>query len=286
MNPDGTVTWRQLVEEATDRLGSRIEARWIGQAASGADGQEWSVIIDQLVGQRAVARFDAMVARRLKGEPVQYVVGSWAFRRLELMVDRRVLIPRPETEHVVEVALGLAPAARPLVAVDLGTGSGAIAISLALELRGDVEVWGTDASTDALAVASANLAGAPSRVAPKVRFTHGDWYEALPADLAGRVGLVVANPPYVATSEELPVEVLDWEPHDALFAGADGLADLAVILHGAAIWLQPGGVVVCEIGATQADDVRRLATAGGLVDVEVRADLAGRDRVLVARAPG
>ena len=166
---------------------------------------------------------EGMVDRRRRGEPLQYVLGIWSFRRLELVVDRRVLIPRPETETVVDVALAelrLLGVGQPLV-VDLGTGSGAIAISVALEVPA-ARVWGTDRSEDALAVARANLSGMGGRVAPRVRLAAGDWFEALPDELRGRVDLVVANPPYVGDDEVLPAEVADWEPAGALFAGPTG----------------------------------------------------------------
>ena len=172
-----------------------------------------------------------MLAPARAGEPLQYVLGSWAFRRLDLMVDRRVLIPRPETEEVAGVAVDLARCvtAAPLHCADLGTGSGAIGLSLAAELathrpRLDAEVWLTDVSTDALDVARANLAGL-GRGAPTVRVAAGSWFDALPDDLRGRLDVVVANPPYVARrrSGRRRRSCATWEPHVRLFAGADGL---------------------------------------------------------------
>lgn len=259
------------------------------EVASGAAGAEWLGLLDEPVPRRGVAAVDAMVGRRQAGEPLQYVLGSWAFRTLELAVDARVLIPRPETEQVVEVALALARGRRAegyrrLLAADLGTGSGAIALSLAVELPvGAVQVWATDVSPEALAVASSNAAGA-GRAAAQVRVAEGSWYDALPADLAGRFDLIVANPPYVAEGDDLPPDVRDWEPAAALLAGVDGLDALRVIVAGAPGWLAPGGALVCEIGADQGEAVQALAEAAGLVTVEVRPDLAGRDRILVARA--
>lgn len=224
-----------------------------------------------------------MVERRAAGEPLQYVLAAWGFRTLDLFVDRRVLIPRPETETVVEVALaalsrlgGKAP-----VAVDLGTGSGAIALSLAAEAPA-VTVWATDASPDALDVARANLAGLPGRAARRVTMVQGNWYEALPDDLAGRVDLIVSNPPYVATGDELPPEVADWEPPCALFAGPDGLAALRQVIAGAPEWLGRPGALVAEIAPHQAQAVGALARAAGACEVEVRPDLAGRPRALEA----
>jgi release factor glutamine methyltransferase len=234
-----------------------------------------------------VARFDAVLGRRLAGEPLQYALGRWSFRRLDLLVDRRVLIPRPETEVVVDHALaeldglGAGPAGR--VAVDLGTGSGAIALSLAVERPGLV-VWATDVSEAALDVARANLAGT-GRAGTRVRLAIGSWFDALPAELAGRIDLVVANPPYVATGETLPHEVAAWEPPGALVAGPTGLEDLQALIDGARRWLAPGGVLVLELAPHQAGSVAARAREAGLVRVRVEPDLSGRPRVLVARRP-
>ena len=176
------------------------------------------------------------------GEPLQYVLGHWSFRTLDLLVDRRVLIPRPETEHLVEVALSIARATTgPLTIADLGTGSGAIAMALAAELfPRPLTVWATDASDDALAVARANLAGM-GRAAVAVRMEAGSWYDALPPDLAGRLDLVVSNPPYIGTDEDLDERVRDWEPASALLAGPDGLDALREVIAGApAGWPREG----------------------------------------------
>jgi release factor glutamine methyltransferase len=286
-----TASWRQLWIETTARLGggpeAANEARWLCQEVSGSAGPEWALGLDAAAAQRAVARLDALVARRLAGEPLQYVLGSWGFRQLDLFVDGRVLIPRPETEGVVDVALELlAGRERPLVVADLGTGSGAIALSLARELPlTGVEIWATDASADALDVARANLAGL-GREAVNVRLAEGNWFDALPDSLQGRLDLIVSNPPYVATGDDLPAAVRDWEPVEALFAGADGLDALRVLVAGAAVWLRPGGSLVVEIGTGQGGVAVALAEEAGLVAVVVRPDLAGRDRVLVAGRPG
>jgi release factor glutamine methyltransferase len=225
-------------------------------------------------------RFEQMIERRRAGEPLQYVLGSWGFRTLDLLVDRRVLIPRPETEWVVEQALRRLPAGRPVTVVDLGTGSGAIALSIAAE-RPNATVIATDASPDALAVARANLAGI-GRAATRVSLREGSWFDALPPDLRGHVDLVVSNPPYVAPTDALAPEVADWEPMVALVPGPTGLEALATILGEARAWLRPGAWVVCEIGETQGEAVLELA--GGYAEAEVLPDLTGRDRMVVARA--
>jgi release factor glutamine methyltransferase len=232
-----------------------------------------------------VQHLDSMVARHRAGEPLQYVLGRWAFRRLDLAVDRRVLIPRPETELVAEVAIELAarvPA--PRLVADLGTGSGAIGLSMAVELPLDgTTVWLTDRSDEALAVAQANLAGI-GRAARNVRIAAGSWFDGLPSD--DRFDVIVSNPPYVAEGSPLLDEsVLEWEPAGALFAGADGLDDIRAIVAGASDHLAASGWLVVEIGADQGEAVRGLLAEAGYRDVEIRPDLAGHDRIAIARAP-
>ena len=280
------LTWRDLQRSAQAELGAR-EAWFVLERASGYDRAGLVPRLADPVPARVVAFVEGMVERRRGGEPLQYVLGIWSFRRLELVVDRRVLIPRPETEMVVEVALEelrRLAAVRPL-AVDLGTGSGAIAISLALEMP-RARVWGTDRSEEALAVARANLSGMGASVATRVRLSAGDWFAALPPNLTGQVDLIVANPPYVGAGEVLPAEVADWEPAGALVAGPTGLEAVADILAGAPAWLGRPGAVVLEIAPHQAGVARELASAAGFAEVDVRPDLAGRARALVARMAG
>ncbi len=279
------VTWRDVIDEAAE-VHVRIDVRRVAAHAAGLTMGELSAQLDEPVTQRGMAAFDGMLKRLGTGEPLQYVLGSWGFRQLDLIVDKRVLIPRPETEEVVEEALRLAGVMpRPLTCVDLGTGSGAIALSLALELKGDVTVWGCDYSNDALAVARANLTASGTFVAPKVRLVQGSWWDALPKEIQGTVGLCVANPPYVSTQETLPANVVDWEPGAALFAGVDGLDDYRSILSDAATWLMPGGVIVLEIGSSLAEIVDELCIEAGLASVHVLQDLSGLDRIVTARRP-
>ena len=275
--------WRTVYEELSDRLGSKIDARRIVERASGRDGGEFVTGLDEPVPARAVPFVEDLASRRLTGEPLQYVVGRWGFRGLDLLVDHRVLIPRPETEQVVEVALDEARrlGAGPMIAADLGTGSGAIALSLATELAG-TEVWGVDVSADALAVARANLTGIGMFAATRVRLVEGSWFAGLPEDLRGRLGLIVSNPPYVAAHEDLPPEV-SWEPPGALIAGPTGLEAVAEIVGDAPGWLARPGVLVMEIAPHQAEQAERLALDAGFDEADVRADLQGRLRSLVAR---
>ena len=288
-----TVTWRELLAETAGVLGDRNHARWMCEVASGCDGAEFTAELDEPVAHAMVVHLDAMIARRQAGEPLQYVLGRWQFRRLDLMVDQRVLIPRPETEWVCEAALGIAremyssrvagPDWQPLQIVDLGTGSGAIGLSFAAELPvRSCTVWLVDVSPGAIAVASANLVGVGPG-AQAVRIVQGSWYEALPAYLRGSLDLVVANPPYIADNDpEVHDDVLRWEPHMALFSGDDGLRDLRTIASGAHEWLRPGGSLVLEIGAAQGEAVAALLGGAGLTDIDVRADLTGRDRIAIA----
>lgn len=288
-----TVPWRTFLAEAEARLteagvaAPAAEARWLVEAASGFEGPDLLLGADEPATIRGVARFDALLGRRLAGEPLQYVLGAWAFRRLDLLVDRRVLIPRPETETVVERALaeldrlGPAPDGAPRVVADLGTGSGAIALSVAVERTG-VEVWATDVSADALAAARANLAGI-GRAATRVRMAEGVWFDALPGELRGRIDVVVSNPPYVAADEVLPPEVADWEPPGALVAGPRGTEALEAIVDEAPRWLAPHGVLVVELAPGHGATIVQRALEAGFADVEAGADLAGRQRYVVAR---
>ena len=279
-------TESRLVGSGHDRATAVREARWIVEEASGSASV---AELEVFATVRGMAHHDAMVERRLGGEPVQYVLGRWPFRTLDLMVDRRVLIPRPETEVVAglvldevdRLAAGRDPAVEPILVADLGTGSGAIGLSVAVERVG-TRVWCTDVSPDALAVARANCAGLGSP-AQRVTVAEGLWFDALPVDLRGRFEVIASNPPYVAPDEHLPAEVLDWEPGGALFSDDRGMADLRVLVDGARDWLAPGGALVLEMAPHQTGLIAELAHTTGYVEVSVRRDLADRDRALVAR---
>ena len=284
-NTDATMTWRRLWDETESVIGDRQHARWLCETASSTDPDEFLASLADTPTTRMVSHLDAMVARYRTGEPLQYVLGSWSFRRLDLNVDTRVLIPRPETEIVAEVALGLAVKIEgERIVVDLGTGSGAIGLSRADELPLDgTTVWLTDASSDALDVARANLAGV-GRAARNVRVALGSWFDALPDDLEADV--IVSNPPYVAVgSADLEANVGEWEPDGALFAGVDGLDDYRVIVPGAIEYLRPHGWLVLEIGYDQGPAVSALLEQQGYQQIEVRQDLAKLNRVVLAQRP-
>jgi release factor glutamine methyltransferase len=297
-------TWRALLEDAERTLGDAglptptIDARRIVEEAADQRDGALALVVEEPAPRLAERRVDTMVKRRRQGEPLQYVLGSWSFCGLDLFVDPRVLIPRPETERTAEVALDEAArlglrrgrgdrwrdARGEELVADLGTGSGAIALALAGALP-DAQVWGTDRSGDALAVARANLAGSAGP-ATRVRLVQGDWFDALPTELRGRFRLLVSNPPYVAESEvaDLADEIAGHEPLDALVSGPTGLEAIERVVAGAPEFLAAaGGTLVVELAPHQAATVTQLARDAGFVEVRVERDLADRERVLVAR---
>ena len=295
VSTDDAVRWLGLFDEARQRLAGTdgvdspdIDARRIVEAAAGAAPTEFESVLDEPATQRAAAWFHSMLQRRGAGEPLQYVVGSWSFRTLDLMVDRRVLIPRPETEVVAgfaadEVASRSVAAGRDreVIVADLGTGSGAIALSVAAECPA-ARVYATDVSADALAVASANLAGL-GRAAARVTLHEGDWFEALPGALQGSIDVVVSNPPYVGTGEDLPPVVADWEPAVALWSGPTGREAVEQVVGGASQWLRPGGALIMEVASHRAQESAALVSGAGFGDVRLERDLAGLERVVMAR---
>ena len=279
------VTWRDVLADAAVRLSNPNEARWLCEHACGLDGAEFTAALDETPTTAMMASLDAMLVRRLAGEPLQYVMSRWAFRHLDLFVDKRVLIPRPETELAVEHALSMLANLDGFArVVDLGTGSGAIGLAIASESHPrEVEVWLTDESSDALDVARANVATL-GRHGSRVKIAQGSWWSALPEDLLGTIDVAVCNPPYIASGDpEVAVDVLEWEPHTALFADDDGFADLQLVIAGAPRWLRAGGSLILEIGHRQAARVTEAMIAAGFEDVETHHDLAGRDRFVVGR---
>lgn len=221
-------------------------------------------------GGAAAGRYRALLERRATGEPLAYLTGEKDFWTLRLKVTPAVLIPRPETELLVERALALWPAGRPRVA-DLGTGSGAIALALA-SARPTWTMLASDVSPDALATARANAAALGLS---QVEFRLGSWFEALGEE---RFDLLVSNPPYVA-ADDPHLAHLAHEPRLALTPGSDALACLRTIIRGASAHLQPGGWLLLEHGATQAEEVRDELVLAGLRHVRSHRDLAGLERM-------
>ncbi|MHB8681305.1 MAG: peptide chain release factor N(5)-glutamine methyltransferase [Acidimicrobiales bacterium] len=298
MGTDGagreTLSLRALRDELVAQVGED-DTRWIMGAVLGVPPAAVPTKLLDPAPEPVVEAALRMAARRRAGEPVQYVLGSWAFRTLEVVVDPRVLIPRPETEQVVEAALGelervAGATPGPVVAADLGTGSGVIALSLVAEGPATLEVWAVDSSPGALEVARANLdllVAEHAEVTDRVRLVEGEWFDAVPPRLAGALQLVVSNPPYVSEAEfaALDAEVRDHEPRGALVAGPRGTEAIEQILRQALGWLAPGGAVVIEIAPHQSGAVATFAESCGYAEVGVRPDLAGLDRILVGRRP-
>ena len=235
-------------------------------------------------------RLSKLIARRLTGEPLQYVLGRWQFRELDLFVDDRVLIPRPETEILVGYALEECKSkknqldeTRSLNVADLGCGSGAIGLSIAREIQ-EVSVWCTDVSEGAIAVTRANLAGL-GMVGQKVSISQGSWFEALPQEMLEKFDVIISNPPYISDSEELPPEVSEWEPSSSLRSGPLGTEDLSFLLNNSIEWLSAEGQLILELAPMQADQMVEEAKNLNFREVQLRNDLTGRDRVLMAKKP-
>jgi release factor glutamine methyltransferase len=247
----------------------RLDAEVLLAHALGVDRTALVIDRDRRVEGPAVRAFqDAVRRRSVEREPVAYITGVKGFRHIDLQVDSRVLIPRPETETLVEAALGLPPGAR---VVDVGTGSGAVALALKDE-RPDLDVVATDASPDALAVARANAA----RLGLDVHFVQGDLLDG-----AGEVDAVVANPPYVRDGTPLQPEIARHEPPVALYAGADGLAVIRRLAAQAGA--SAARFVALEVGMGQAGEVAAVLVDAGFGTTEAHRDLAGIERVVVGR---
>jgi len=277
---------RHLLEKISERLAAAgieapgVEAEGLLSAALGdvprhlLYQEELEITDDQQV------ILEQFISRRLSGEPLQYITGEAAFRLLTLQVDRRALIPRPETEGLVEVALRLMGSNRQALVLDAGTGSGAIALSLAVECP-QWRIVAVEISPAALELAREN---ADRYDVGQIEWLEADitrldfWRHMTPLDL------VVSNPPYVTEDEwdELPREIRDYEPRVALVAGPRGLDVISALLEGASTRVKPGGLVVIEIGDTQGDEVVELARINGFVDARVAPDLSARPRYLIA----
>ena len=249
----------------------RLDAELLLADALGVERARLVLDRAQRLDGGAHERFDRLARRRLAGEPIAYLLGRRGFRWLELDVDSRVLVPRPETELLVEVGLELAPESS---VIDVGTGSGALALALKHE-RPDLVVRGVDVSADAVAVASANA----RRLNLDVSFSVSDL---LDGDAVAGADAVLANLPYIADGVPLPVDVAGYEPALALYGGPDGLAVIRRLIARVARSPWPA-LIGLEIGEQHGAAVRELLAGAGFGAVEVRRDLAGRDRVAVGR---
>lgn len=258
---------------------ARLDAELLLSGSLGLKRLDLYLQHDRPLRPEELAEFRARLLRRARHEPLQYIAGTADFRSLRLRVDRRVLIPRPETEVLVGAVLAWCAGRPALSAVDVGTGSGAIALSLATE-GAFSRVVATDVSPDALEVARENhLTAAPG--AP-VEFRLGSILHPVEGET---FDIVVSNPPYVGEVERdsLAAEVREWEPKSALFAGPTGLDVISQLVRQAPGHLRPGGLLALEIGAGQAAEVAALVRgAGEFAEPTVRPDLAGRDRIVLA----
>lgn len=267
-----------LVKERLSGAGNdnaQREAEWIVEAATGLDRASLAA------SQRPPTPDEESMAlrlmdRRLSGEPLQYVTGVAGFRRLELAVGPGAFIPRPESESLAGRAMDLLPDGG--IVVDIGTGSGAVALSIADE-RPDARVWATDFSADALVWAERNR----DALGFEVQLSQADLFDGLDETLKGRIDVVVSNPPYVPAGFSLGREVVDHEPHVALFADESGLGIIEKLLDRAKGWLNKPGWIVLEIGEVQRDAVMRLMKDAGFGEVAVHDDLAGRPRIAECR---
>lgn len=278
----GRSSVRELLEHATRQLvasdSATLDAQLLLAEVLGKSRTWLHAWPDAEPGAEVVARFAALLARRVAGEPVAYILGHREFWSLELEVGPAVLIPRPETELLVEIALELSVAAQARVA-DLGTGSGAVALALARERR-DWELYATDLSAAALDVARRNAARLGFA---NIGFLLGNWCEPLP-ELP--FDIVLSNPPYIAESDaHLRQGDLRFEPRSALVAGEGGLQDIRQLAVQAVTRLRTGGWLLVEHGWEQGPAVRQLLQGAGYTDIATRRDAGGQERVTLGRRP-
>lgn len=231
---------------------------------------------DLPLSPQVAARTEALIRRREVGEPLQYLEGYVEFGPVRVAVDERALIPRPETEQLWELVTLLVPTSLPSLIVEIGTGSGALALALAHSYP-RTQVVATDICPKALELARENI-GAIRWARGRIELREGDLFEALPSSLRGEVDILVSNPPYVGESEwdDLPAEVRT-EPYPALVAGPRGTEVLERLAAAASDWLSPSGTVAVEIGETQAEEVQHAFLAAG-IDARIHLDLTGRSR--------
>ena len=273
-----------LAQKAAQLLGergienARLEAELLLADVLGIKRLDLYLQFDRPLTEAQLEQFRQHIRRRLKREPLQYITGRAHFRMLELVADRRALIPRPETEVLVSVVLDyIRGQNRPLTAIDIGTGTGAIALSIAKEAP-EVTVRATDISAEAVTLAQQNAAANGI----DITVVTGSIFENVPE--TERFDIVVSNPPYIAENERagLQPEVRDWEPASALFAGEDGLDVVRAILAAAPKRLVRGGLLALEIGSTQAGRVTEMMQEGPFEHVRVVRDLSERERIVTA----
>lgn len=259
-----------------DKREARLEARVLAAHAWQVD-RAWLIAHDtDRPSAVQISALDILLTRRLTGEPIAYLIGTREFYGRPFQVTPNVLIPRPETELLVEAALERLPRDRPARILDLGTGSGCIAITLGLE-RPDCLVWAVDKSEDALAVARMN---AQKLGATQIQFVHSDWFDALKDQ---RFNLVLANPPYICIDDPLNMNDPRFEPTSALIAGGGGLDGLSVIISTASKHLEPGGWLIVEHGWNQRESCQSMFRRSGYAEVQTLNDLANLARITLGQ---
>ena len=281
------LTVLEIIKRSTDFLqkhgveSPRLNAELLTGHALGLKRMQLYLQFERPLTEPELALIRPLVKRRSEREPLQYILGTAEFAGLTLKVDRRALIPRPETELLVEL-ITQRGAETPARILDLGTGTGALALALATHYPA-AAVTAVDASAEALALATENRD--KIGLGERVRLVQSDWFSALPT--GEKFELIVSNPPYLSDREtdETTPEVKGFEPRAALSAGPDGAEDLVAIIQAARSWLVPGGWLALETGIAQHGRLRALLTETGYTDVESRQDLTNRDRFLLARAP-
>lgn len=276
------ITIKQALRQAQHTLygnaGAQIDSELLLASALGCTRTYLYTWPEKILSASQQSYFDSLLERRVLGEPIAYVIGEREFWSLTLQVNRHVLIPRPETELLVETALNLLPEQAQRVA-DLGTGSGAIALALAKE-RPDWQIYASDLSPEALRVASDN---ALIHKLSNVRFNLGNWCDALPVE---PLNMIISNPPYIDPQDpHLSHGDLRFEPRAALSAAAAGIADIRTIITQAPSHLIPGGWLLLEHGFEQAAEVRELLESRGFQNVRILQDLNGLDRVSLGQKP-
>ncbi|HSI44436.1 MAG TPA: peptide chain release factor N(5)-glutamine methyltransferase [Methylotenera sp.] len=282
-----SITVRQALVDAQQKLASissdsneaRLEAQLLLQTALKAD-RAWLISHENdALGANIHAVFEASVLRRLRGEPIAYILGYREFYGMELIVTPATLIPRPDTETLVEAALAKLSKDKPHLVLDLGTGSGAIALAIAKN-RPKTNLIATDASTAVLEIAKKN---ALHLKIPNVRFQKIDWFDGIQQE---RFDIIVSNPPYIEENDaHLKQGDLRFEPISALASGTDGLDDIRNIIADCLIYLKPQGWLMLEHGYQQAEAVADLMADIGLVDIATLQDLGGNDRVTIGKNP-
>jgi release factor glutamine methyltransferase len=281
------ITWAQRSLDTSGSSNAPQEALWLLAYALGMKHHELASRRDQAVSDEGLARAESVVSRRIAREPLQYILGTQEFCGLDFYVTPAVLIPRPETELLVQEALREGGFAGGAKLVDVGTGSGCVAVTLAT-VRSDMRIFALDCSRDALTVAKGNAER--HGVSDNITWMEGDLLSPLhECNLAGAVDAIVSNPPYIAEEvwAGLQPEVRDFEPRLALVAGPKGTEFHERLLHDARPFLVPGGLLVMELGQGQAPLVRQAAEqTGGYAGLQTIKDEAGIERVMIARRTG